>query len=118
MGGLMARYAVQRLGMADKTRAFITLATPHQGTYAAQYANTEQTISLRPNSKLIEDLNKDDLSSLAFYSFGSDRDIYVIPHSSMNHKDADNRFIPNLSHSQFLVSPVVFRQVLACLDEQ
>jgi len=118
LGGIIARYAVQKTGLAGAVRTLITLASPNQGTYAAHYLNTPLTRPLRPASELLNELNREDLSHLGlrFVTFSSNRDIYVVPASLMAHPAADNITIPNLSHSQFLLSPVVFRQILACLS--
>lgn len=35
MGGLVARYALQKLGLGERTRQLLTLATPHHGTILA-----------------------------------------------------------------------------------
>jgi pimeloyl-ACP methyl ester carboxylesterase len=117
LGGIIARYAIQRLEMSTAVRALVTLATPHQGTYAARYANTPLTRSLRPESDLLRDLNGDDLTGrpMRFFSIFSDRDVYVVPAERMKHPNAENVFLPDLSHSQFLVSPRVFRIVASCL---
>lgn len=113
LGGLIARLAIQRLGLVASVRSLITLATPHRGTYAAQYANTPITCALRPNSELITDLNRDDLRALPlrFVTVHSDRDVYVVPHEGQTHPDAEHVFVPNLAHSQHLISPEVFRVV-------
>ena len=119
LGGLISRYALQRLGLADSVRTLITLATPHQGTYAARYANTTLTVPLRPDSDLIKDLNAEGLSRLPvrLIAVYSDRDVYVVPAQMMTHPDAENIFIPNTAHSQHLVSPEVFRVVASCLNK-
>lgn len=117
LGGIIARYAIQRLEMSAAVRTLVTLAAPHRGTYAARYANTPLTRPLRPESDLLRDLNGDDLARLPirFFSVFSDRDVYVVPAERMTHPDAENVFLPDLSHSQFLVSPRVFRIVASCL---
>jgi pimeloyl-ACP methyl ester carboxylesterase len=117
LGGIIARYAVQRLGLGREVRTLITMATPHQGTYAAQYVNTPLTRSLRPESSTIRDLNTDDRSGypLRFFSIYSNRDVYVVPAEGMAHPHAQNIFLPKVSHSQYLVSPRIFRVVASCL---
>jgi pimeloyl-ACP methyl ester carboxylesterase len=119
LGGIIARYAIQRLGMSVAVRTLVTLAAPHQGTYAARYANTTLTRSLRPESDLIRDLNADDLEScpMRFFSIFSNRDVYVVPAERMTHPAAENVFVPDVSHSQYLVSPKVFKAVASCLAE-
>jgi pimeloyl-ACP methyl ester carboxylesterase len=37
MGGLDARYLITHLGMADRVRSLTTIATPHRGTYLAEW---------------------------------------------------------------------------------
>jgi triacylglycerol lipase len=37
MGGLDARYLITHLGMADRVKSLTTVATPHQGTYLADW---------------------------------------------------------------------------------
>ena len=117
LGGIISRYAIQRLGLSGTVRTFVTMAAPHQGTYAAQYANTKLTRSIRPESDVIRDLNADDPAAypMRFFSIYSDRDVYVVPAEGMTHPGAENIFLPDVSHSQYLVSPQVFRVVASCL---
>ena len=118
LGGLVARYAIQRLALAPSVRTLITMATPHGGTYAAHYANTTLTRPMRPDSDLLRDLNADDFSKLAirFTAINSDRDVYVVPREMATHPAADNVFVPNVAHSQHLLSPAVFRVILTKLE--
>ncbi|MCL4233363.1 MAG: alpha/beta fold hydrolase [Deltaproteobacteria bacterium] len=119
LGGIIARFAIQRLGLASHIRTLVTLATPHQGTYAAHYANTDLTRPLRPESDMIRDLNGDDFASLGvdLVCVCSDRDIYVVPSEHMAHPDARNLTVRGVSHSQHLISTRVFRLVARTLDE-
>ncbi len=117
LGGLISRYAIVNLDLAQHVQTLITLATPNQGTYAAQYANTDKTLAMRPDSEFMRDLSaKTFPKHIRFMTVASDRDIYVIPHESMAHADAENVFIPGLSHSQFLMSCKVFRIVYRFLE--
>ena len=118
LGGLISRYVIQRLDRADAVRNLITVATPNRGTYAAQYANTPVTIALRPDSDFMRDLNgkRNGNRPARFVAIYSDRDMYIVPHDRMTHPDAENVFIPNISHSQYLVSPAVFREIIKHLE--
>ncbi|MEW6440873.1 MAG: alpha/beta fold hydrolase [bacterium] len=118
MGAIISRYAIQRLGLRDKVRTLVTLAAMHQGTYAAHYANTPLTRSLRPESPLIQDLNRDDPECYPrrFFSICTDCDVYVVPAESMRHPFAENIYLPRISHAQHLVSPKVFRVVSSFLE--
>ena len=119
LGGIVARYAVQRLGKDGAVRLLVTLATPHRGTYVANWANTGLTRALRADSELIADLNADDWSAHAtrLVTVSSDRDVYVVPREHMTHPAAENLFVPGLAHTEHLMSPAVFRVVLRTLGE-
>ncbi len=118
LGGLISRYAIQKLLFGQKVRTLVTMACMHHGTYAAFYANTEITKLLRPDSELIAALNHDkpECYPKRFVSIGSDRDIYVVPAESMQHPYAENLFVPGISHAQYLVSPRIFRLVAQLLE--
>jgi pimeloyl-ACP methyl ester carboxylesterase len=120
MGGVVSRYAIQRLGLAERVRTLVTLASPHRGTYVANWANTTLTNALRADSELIADLNADDFSKLPirFVAVSSDRDVYVLPHENQTHPDAENVFVPGLAHTEHLLSPAVWRVVLKTLKTE
>ena len=48
MGGLDARYMITHLGMAEQVRSLTTVATPHHGTFVADWfvANFRQRVPL------------------------------------------------------------------------
>ncbi|RKT57654.1 esterase/lipase family protein [Saccharothrix australiensis] len=56
LGGLIARYYVQRLRGDARVRTLITLGTPHGGTLAAYLFPTSLTRQLRPGSELLSEL--------------------------------------------------------------
>ncbi|GAB2980724.1 alpha/beta fold hydrolase [Saccharothrix stipae] len=56
LGGLIARYYVQRLGGDARVRTLVTLGTPHRGTLAAYLLPTSLTRQLRPGSDLLSEL--------------------------------------------------------------
>ncbi len=56
LGGLIARYYVQRLRGDSRVRTLVTLGTPHGGTLAAYLLPTSLTRQLRPGSELLSEL--------------------------------------------------------------
>ncbi|MEO6081590.1 MAG: alpha/beta fold hydrolase [Umezawaea sp.] len=56
LGGLIARYYVQRLHGDARVRTLVTLGTPHGGTLAAYLLPTPLTRQLRPGSDLLAEL--------------------------------------------------------------
>jgi triacylglycerol lipase len=56
LGGLVARYLVQRLGGDRRVESLVTLGTPHAGTRWAQLLPTPLVRQLRPGSPLLREL--------------------------------------------------------------
>ena len=56
LGGLIARYYVQRLNGDSRVRTLVTLGTPHNGTLSAYLVPTPLTRQLRPGSELLAEL--------------------------------------------------------------
>jgi predicted alpha/beta hydrolase family esterase len=56
LGGLIARYYVQRLNGDARVRTLVTLGTPHGGTLTAYLFPTALTRQLRPGSDLLAEL--------------------------------------------------------------
>jgi pimeloyl-ACP methyl ester carboxylesterase len=56
LGGLVARYLVQRLGGDERIDSLVTLGTPHAGTLLAHALPTSLARQLRPGSALIREL--------------------------------------------------------------
>ncbi|CCH35045.1 alpha/beta hydrolase fold containing protein [Saccharothrix espanaensis DSM 44229] len=58
LGGLIARYYVQRLHGDARVKTLVTLGTPHGGTLAAYLFPTSLTRQLRPGSDLLAELSE------------------------------------------------------------
>lgn len=56
MGGLVARYLVQRMGGDRRIESLVTLGTPHGGTWWAHLLPTPLVRQLRPGSPLLREL--------------------------------------------------------------
>jgi triacylglycerol lipase len=56
LGGVIARYYVQRMGGSDAVHTLVTLGSPHAGTLAAHVLPTPLARQLRPGSDLLEEL--------------------------------------------------------------
>jgi len=56
LGGLVARYLVQRLGGDERVESLVTLGTPHAGSRWAHVLPTPLVRQLRPGSPLIREL--------------------------------------------------------------
>lgn len=114
MGGLIGRYYLQRLGGAERVQRFVTVATPHRGSWTARLLPTRPALlQMYPGSDFLNDLN-DDLTPLIqrdFMAFWTPFDLSVTP--------AHHCYLPNLPatrlyspfHATLLHDPIVLRAV-------
>jgi len=97
LGGLIARYYVQRLGDPRPVSLLVTLATPHSGTAAALLAPPHPLLrQLRPDSDLVTELAEPAPGCRTrFVALYSDLDEAVIPagRARIDHPDLDARNI-------------------------
>lgn len=84
MGGLVSRYYVQRLGGLGKIQRFITIASPHHGTYMAYLLPFIGCVQMRPGSQFLADLNRDvqPLEQVNFSSLWTPYDFVIVPAQS------------------------------------
>jgi triacylglycerol lipase len=86
MGGLVARYYIQRLGGIERVKRFITISSPHNGTWDAFLRQNEGARQMRPGSPFLRDLNRDVevLDRIDFTSIWTPFDLMILPaHSSV-----------------------------------
>lgn len=113
LGGLIARYAVQRLGTHTHVRTVVTLGTPHGGTWAARLLSPHPIASqLRPDSDLMAELAEPAPNCRTrFVAFWSDVDPFIVPaHSArLTHPDlaADQVLVPGVGHLALPLSRTV-----------
>ena len=84
MGGIVSRYYIQRLGGINRVQRFITIASPHRGTFAAYASTRPGCIQMRPESEFLLDLNRDltMLEKLNFTSIWTPLDLMIVPANS------------------------------------
>ncbi|MCT7355089.1 alpha/beta fold hydrolase [Streptomyces sp. 15-116A] len=122
LGGLIARYYVQRLGGDTRVRTLVTLGTPHSGTRVAPLANAHPIVrQMRPGSPVLEEL---DLPAPGcrthFYAFWSDLDHIMDPLEAacIDHPDltAENVRVSGVGHLALPVHPAVATGIRQALD--
>ncbi|MFI6039039.1 esterase/lipase family protein [Streptomyces sp. NPDC051315] len=122
LGGLIARYYVQRLGGDARVRTLVTLGTPHGGTRVAPLANAHPIVrQMRPGSELIEELSRPAPGCRThFVSFWSDLDHLMDPLEAarIDHPDlrAENVQVSGIGHLALLVHPAVATGIRQALD--
>ena len=97
LGGLIARYYVQRLGGDARVHTLVTLGTPHQGTLLAHAGGLMPLVrQLRPGSDLIAELAEPAPDCRTrFVAFHSDLDHLIVPsrNARIDHPDLSARNI-------------------------
>ncbi|WP_318700700.1 MULTISPECIES: esterase/lipase family protein [unclassified Roseofilum] len=84
MGGLVSRYYVQRLGGLERIQRFITISSPHHGTYLAYLLPFIGCVQMRPGSEFLVDLNAEvqQLEQVKFSSLWTPYDFVIVPAKS------------------------------------
>ncbi len=119
MGGLISRYYLQRLGGWKRCDRFITLSTPHQGSWMAYARHNPGCVQMRPQSQFLQDLNQDldPLKGLNVTSIWTEYDLMILPAHSSQLAVGKNITVPVLLHPWMLTDPRVMGLVIAALKE-
>lgn len=107
IGGVIARYWIQRLAGHRRTRRFISVGSPQQGTLTAQPWPSQLfrgIDDLRWDSGLLEQLNGnlDSLRPVECHSFYSALDLVVLPGWRAVLPLGERSMLPVLTHPQLL----------------
>ncbi|WP_416972289.1 esterase/lipase family protein [Streptomyces sp. 4F14] len=122
LGGLIARYYVQRLGGDTRVRTLVTLGTPHGGTRAVPLANAHPIVrQMRPGSPVMAELERPAPGCRTrFVSFWSDMDQVMDPPETacVDHPDlrAENVRVTGIGHLALPVHPAVAAGIREALD--
>ncbi|MFI9173995.1 esterase/lipase family protein [Streptomyces lincolnensis] len=122
LGGLIARYYVQRLGGDTRVRTLVTLGTPHSGTKVVPLANAHPIVrQMRPGSEVLEELTLPAPGCRThFVSFWSDLDHLMDPLEAacVEHPDlsAENVRVSGIGHLALPVHPAVAAGIRRALD--
>ncbi|MFF8830524.1 esterase/lipase family protein [Streptomyces sp. NPDC015131] len=123
LGGLIARYYVQRLGGDRRVRTLVTLGTPHGGTTVAPLAAAHPLVrQMRPGSSVLRELGEPaPRCRTRFVAFWSDLDRWMVPVETarVEHPDliARNIRVSGIGHLALPVHPAVAARVREALDE-
>ncbi|MBD2776840.1 esterase/lipase family protein [Iningainema tapete] len=104
MGGIVSRYYVQRLGGIDRVERFITISSPHHGTWVAYCSLGQGCIQMRPNNSFLQDLNQDVdmLKQVNFTSIWTPYDLMIVPANSSQMRVGRQVIVPVLTHAGML----------------
>ncbi|WP_240434366.1 alpha/beta fold hydrolase [Streptomyces sp. YIM 130001] len=122
LGGLIARYYVQRLGGDTRVRTLVTLGTPHGGTAAAPLMTAHPIVrQMRPDSDVVAELERPAPGCRTrFVAFWSDLDQVMSPVETarVDHPDllAHNVRVSGIGHLALPVHPAVAADIRQALD--
>lgn len=126
LGGVVARYHVQRQGGDARVHTLVTLGAPHGGTVVAQVVGRVLPLrlcrQLRPDSDVIAELAEPAPGCRTrFLAVWSDLDQLIYPKTSarIDHPDlvADNVLVPGLGHMSLPAAAEVARTVSRALAQ-
>ena len=91
MGGIVARYYLQRLGGLARVPRLITISSPHRGTWTAHLRRNAGASQMRPGSGFLTDLDADRhvLKRIRFTSIWTPLDLMILPAASSVIPEAD-----------------------------
>lgn len=120
LGGLMARYYVQRQGGDRRVATLVTIGTPHRGSALANVAPTPLIRQLRPGSPVIRELEQPAPNlTTRITAIYSDMDQLVLPSPAgrCDHPDlkARNVLVRGVGHMSLLIHRTVLDEVVATL---
>ncbi|MEE4541767.1 alpha/beta fold hydrolase [Streptomyces sp. V4-01] len=121
LGGLIARYYVQRLGGDARVRTLVTLGTPHAGTRAVpSFTPHPLARQMRPGSPVLSELaGSAPGCRTRFVAFWSDLDQLMIPVGSarLEHADllAENVHVTGIGHLALPVHAPVAAEIRRAL---
>jgi triacylglycerol lipase len=119
MGGIVSRYYLQRLGGLDRVQRFITISSPHQGTWMGFLRWNAGASQMRPHSPFLEDLNQDldQLKQVQFTSIWTSLDLMILPANSSVLPVGDQFQIPVALHPWMLRDRRVLELLVTVLQQ-
>jgi triacylglycerol lipase len=120
MGGIVTRYYLQRLGGINKVQRYINISAPNNGTLTAYFRSSPGVLQMRPDSKLLQNLNRDAadlLTQINFSILWTPFDLMIVPPTSSKMPVGKEISLPVLIHPWMLKDSRVLNQVKNLLLE-
>lgn len=121
MGGLIGRYYMQNMSGSKNINHFVSIATPHYGTYVAWAGIGDAAKQMRPGSDFLNSLNSKNviLPNVKYTSIWTKTDEIVIP--SENSILKGSRVMPaieNVGHFFIMWSDTTYTQIKDSLTDK
>ena len=122
MGGLIARYYVQRLDGDERVHTLVTMGTPHGGSTVARWVPHALARQLRPGSDLLAELDAPAADCRTrFVTFWSDQDQMILPtrHGKLLHSDLTSRnvLVSGVGHMSLPIDGRVAHEISTTLAQ-
>ena len=119
MGGLVCRYYLQRLGGLERTGRFVTISTPHRGSWLAWLLFNDGGRQMRPGSAFLGDLARDAdrLQAAQFTSLWTPLDVMILPSNSSVVAEARCRKLWCLMHPLMVLEPRCLQAAARALQD-
>jgi len=114
MGGLVARYYLQALGGYQVAKLFVSIATPHHGSFWAHGLPTKGVRQMRPGSSFLLELQRSSscLQEVQCFSYWTPYDLVIVPAASSIWDKADNIKVNVLAHHLMVKDSGVIGDIL------
>lgn len=119
MGGLVARAYLRHHVTPDRLHAFVSIASPHRGTWLAYLRNLPGIRDMRPGSPLLAALDADAarFATCRWLTIRTPLDLMILPSNSCSLTWARNECVLAPLHALLVLDGRVIRHVLAALNE-
>lgn len=119
MGGLISRYYMQDLKGVEKVDKWVTISSPHNGTWTASMFWGKGVAEMRVGSRFLERLNArvHILADVPTLSLWTPYDLMIVPAESSKLPLGENVRIECIAHPFMLSNKTVFKQIGDFLQE-
>lgn len=117
MGGIVARHYIQERGGHTRVRRFVTISSPHHGTFSAWLRRGPGACQMRIGSRFLENLaGSDSIRRLPpTTSFQTPTDLIILPCTSSTLEGAENIRLFGWGHFTGIIEPHAIRRIVAAL---
>jgi len=114
MGGIVSRHYLQHYSGISRCDRFITISSPHNGTWTAYLHPGKAAAQMKPRSPFLRQLQKhdDQLSHIPCYSYRTPLDLIIFPSKSSIWTVAKNRTFLSLAHPLMILNKRVADSIL------
>ena len=118
MGGLVARSYMRQFGDPQRIATFISISSPHHGTWLAWLENNPGVRDMRPGSAFLTAIDADAarFSSTRWVTIRTPLDLIILPSTSSLLTWAKNYTIPVLAHPLMVIDGRVIDCIIRSLD--